>query len=393
MIQIEDKSLCCGCTACYSVCPKHAISMENDYEGFSYPKVNKSKCVDCGLCNNICPITKNVALNSFKREAYVIRSTERNIVSKSTSGGFVSPLFEWVIKQGGVVCGATYDEEYRVTHKIMGGGTVEDFQGSKYVQSDLNNCFVEIKDYLEHGRLVCFVGTTCQVYGLKSFLQKEYEQLITVDLVCHGVPSPKFWDKYLNNQKRKYHSEIASVAFRNKTYGYHSSTMRIKFKNGKVYLGSARIDPMLKCFFEGLSSRPSCYNCQFKTLERYSDFTIYDCWSAEKLVDRLEDDNKGFTNLIVQSSKGKHVLEEIKERYECYSSDVDMASELDGIMIRKSAVPHIRRKEFYLDIDKEPFYSHVKRFVQITPLDYFVEWSKKYVYRMGIYRYLKRKFR
>lgn len=122
MIQIEDKSLCCGCTVCYSVCPKHAISMENDYEGFSYPKVNKSKCVDCGLCNNICPITKKVALNSFKREAYVIRSTERSIVSKSTSGGFVSPLFEWVIKQGGVVCGATYDEEYRVTHKIMGGG-------------------------------------------------------------------------------------------------------------------------------------------------------------------------------------------------------------------------------------------------------------------------------
>lgn len=385
------KENCCGCTACYSICPKHAISMKPDQEGFLYPIINASECVGCDLCKKVCPIQKNIPLKSFERHGYVIRALDQSVVSRSTSGGFVSPLADWIDKRGGVVCGATYDENYKVVHVVSGGGQA--FRGSKYVQSDLKDCFTEIKKYIENKTVVCFIGTPCQVYGLKSFLGKEYDNLVTIDVVCHGTPSPKMWEKYLNLQKSKYHSEIESVAFRYKTYGYHSSTMRITFKNGKSYFGSARVDLMLKSFFEGLSSRPSCYNCHFKTLERCSDFTIYDCWNAEKLVNNLIDDDKGFTNLIVQSSKGEKILEEIKDKYELYSVDLKKAADLDGVMIWNSAQPHPRRNEFYHGIDDELLDKYVQKFAPIKVKDYLIEYSKKYLYNMGAFRYIRNKLR
>ena len=183
------------------------------------------------------------------------------------------------------------------------------------MQSDLTDCFATIKRYLEQGTTVCFVGTTCQVYGLKKFLRKKYETLVTVDLVCHGTPSPKLWDKYLEYQKNNYHSEIEDISFRNKTYGYHSGTMRIQFKNGKTYYGSARVDPMLRSFFKEISSRPSCYQCYFKNLERCSDFTIYDCWHADQLVVGLADDDKDYTDCTIQERRAGSGENKARLRY------------------------------------------------------------------------------
>jgi coenzyme F420-reducing hydrogenase beta subunit len=389
VIKIEKKEDCCGCTACYNSCPRKAISMKPDQEGFLYPLVNVEKCIDCGLCDSVCPVKNKMEIEQFDRSAYALRANSSQVVSTSTSGGFVSPLAEWVFEHDGVVCGATYDDEFRVIHKISGGGTKE-FRGSKYVQSDLNDCFAKIKIYLEQGSLVCFIGTTCQVYGLMTYLKKKYRNLLTIDLVCHGTPSPKLWEKYLSEQKSKYHSEIENVVFRNKTYGYHSGTMRIQFKNGIVYYGSARVDPMLKSFFTEISSRPSCYNCRFKTLERCSDFTIYDCWHVSDLVDNLTDDDKEFTNLIVQSSKGAKLLSEIADRYEIYPTDLMTAIKLDGVMIQHSAKSHPKRGEYYMDLDKESLKMHVQRFIPIRKQDYLIERSKGILYRMGIYKILKK---
>ena len=201
MIVVKNKADCCGCTACYSVCPKKTISMQQDQEGFLYPFVEISKCIDCKLCDSACPIENKIDSKMFDRKAYVLRAKDVEIVSTSTSGGFVTPL---------------------------------------------GDCFSEIKKHLMQETKVCFIGTPCQVYGLKSYLRKEYDNLVTVDLVCHGTPSPKLWKKYLDEQKDKYHSEIDDIVFRNKTYGYHSGTMRIRFKNQFVYYGSARVDPMLR---------------------------------------------------------------------------------------------------------------------------------------------------
>lgn len=270
-----------------------------------------------------------------------------------------------------------------------GGSSLAQLRGSKYVQSELGNTFTEVKRYLEQGMMVCFIGTTCQNYGLKSFLRKEYENLIMVDLVCHGTPSPKLWDKYLKYQKNKYRSEIREIIFRNKTYGYHSGTMHIRFDNGKVYHGSARVDLMLKSFFKEIASRPSCYQCQFKSLERCSDFTIYDCWHASDLVAGLVDDDKGYTNLIVQSAHGAGIWEKIQDCYESYPADTERAVQLDGIMVRNSAKPHPKREAYYVDIDKEALDVHINRYIPITRKDFLIERSKKIIYRLGIYRFLQ----
>ena len=356
MICIKDKNDCCGCTACYNICPKKAIAMEADEEGFLYPQVNKELCVECGLCEKVCPIQHMPFANNTKKESYVLRTKNKDVLKESTSGGFVSPLAEWIFKNQGVFCASTYDSSFKVRHICV--DTQEKynnsmFRGSKYVQSQLEGCFQEIKYYLKQDRMVCFVGTTCQVNGLKAFLGRDYNELITVDLVCHGTPSPKLWDKYLDYQKKKYNSNIKNINFRNKTYGYHSGTMKIQFVNGKEYYGSARVDLMLKSFFKEISSRPICYACPFKTLDRCSDFTIYDCWHASDLVPKLKDDDKGYTNVIVQSEKGREIFQHISKEYEIYPADTQKAIELDGIMVLNSAKKHSNRDEYYKDMDKK----------------------------------------
>lgn len=196
--------------------------------------------------------------------------------------------------------------------------------------------------------MVGFVGTTCQVYGLKRFLKKEYQNLFTIDLVCHGTPSPKLWRKYVKYQAEKYGSSIKQISFRNKTYGYHSGTMKILFGNGKAYYGSARVDYMLKSFFSEIASRPSCYNCPYKFVNRCSDFTIYDCWHAADLVN------------------------------------------LDGIMIKKQPMKNPKRDEFYTDLDDHTLKAHIQKYIPVTRKDMLIEKSKIIFYRTGMMRVIKK---
>lgn len=393
MINITDKSACCGCTACANICPKEAIEMVADTEGFLYPSVDKNSCVECGLCDKVCPIQQKCESNPKKVDSYVLRTKADDILMNSTSGGFVTPLAEYVLEHNGILCAAAYDKDFTVKHIMLESAEkekLENIRGSKYVQSDLKDCFKRIKNYLEMGVKVCFIGTTCQVTGLKSFLQKDYEGLITVDLVCHGVPSPKLWNKYIDYQKNKYCSEIREISFRNKTYGYHSGTMKIRFSNGKTYYGSARVDYMLKSFFKEIASRPSCYQCGFKTINRCSDYTIYDCWHAAQLVKDLHDDDQGYTNVIVQSEKGKKLLTQIQNQYEMYPADTEKAIELDGIMVKKSATPHPKRNDFYKEIDKKQLPEQICEFIPVSWKDYLIEKSKAVIYKAGIYGVLRK---
>ena len=391
MIQIIEKENCCGCTSCANACPKRAISMLPDEEGFLYPVADKDLCVDCGICKKVCPIENKPKNHKAELETYVLRTKNCDVLMNSTSGGFVTPLATYVLEHDGVVCAASYDEDFKVKHTIIenisgGGYNLSKIRGSKYVQSNLDDCFVKIKNYLEQNRMVCFVGTTCQVNGLKAFLHMDYERLITIDLVCHGTPSPKLWNKYLNYQKSKYRSEIRNISFRNKTYGYHSGTMKICFENGKKYYGSARVDYMLKSFFKEISSRPICYQCPFKTLERCSDFTIFDCWHAAELVPGLKDDDRGYTNVIVQSDRGKEILHKIGDKYEMYQADTKKAIAFDGIMVLNSAKPHARRSEFYIGMDDCTMQNQIQKFIPVTKKDYVIEFSKKLLYHIGVFR-------
>ena len=392
MIEINDEYQCCGCTACANICPKNCITMAPDEEGFLYPEVDRDLCINCGLCEKVCPVIKLPEVRVGERKSYAVRSKNSDVLRNSTSGGFFTPIANYVLNNGGVICAATYNDEWIVVHEFITESDEEAFskyRGSKYVQSHLGDCFSRIKKYLTQGRFVCFIGTTCQVNGLIKFAG-DHSNLLTVDLVCHGTPSPKLWEKYINYQQEKYNSQIISVSFRNKTYGYHSGTMKIEFANGKIYYGSARVDYMLKSFFREISSRPICYQCPFKQIERCSDLTIYDCWHFSDLTKGEKDDDKGYTNVIVQSKKGTDVLKILADELEIYQVDTQKAIELDGVMVTRSAVPHPRRKEYYKDLDKETLSQHIKKFVPVTKKDILIEKSKIVLYKLRIFNWIKK---
>jgi len=393
MIKIEKdkKNMCCGCTACANICPKNAITMEEDFEGFLYPKIDQTKCIDCGLCDNICPILNKDNTNDSKyQKAYALQCKNKEILKTSTSGGFFTPLAEYIINDDGIVYGVGFDNKLKICHKAAESiEQIQEFRGSKYVQSYLGDIFKDVKNKLDLNKKVLFSGTPCQVEGLKKFLRKEYENLITVDLICHGTPSPKLWKEYVKYQEDKYNSKIKNVYFRNKTYGYHSGTMKLVFENGKEYYGSARVDYMLKSFFSEISSRPSCYDCRFKTRNHISDITIYDCWSIEKLKKDIKDNDLGYTNIIVNSEKGNALLDKIKDKFEIHTVDIDEQIKYDGIMVEKSATPNIKRSEYYEGLNKDGIDKNAKKYINVTKKDYIVEKTKSLLYKTKILYVLK----
>ena len=359
-IQIEDKSLCCGCTACKNICPQNAIEMQEDEEGFLYPVVDKEKCINCGLCKKVCPILNQNKEKETKQMAYVVNNKDEKIRKESTSGGAFTAIAEYIIENNGVVFGATFDEEFNVEHTYV--TTKEDlkkFRGSKYVQSNLKNTFKEAKEFLENDRLVCFSGTPCQIEGLKKYLGKEYEKLITVDIVCHAVPSPLVWKKYLHYEKQKNGlNNIQEILFRDKSkYGYKYSMMSIRADN-KIYSEGVETDPYLRAFFGDLSDRPACYNCKFKKQFRVSDLTIWDCFTVENFDKRLDDD-KGTTRILVQSQKGKELFKHIKEQFDYKEVSVDKLVKNVKEMYNSVSM-NSKRKEFFKDInnmEEEAFFN------------------------------------
>ncbi len=394
MIQITDKEKCCGCTACYSICPKKCIEMKPDEEGFLYPVVNTDQCVGCGACDKVCPVQNTTVKTDSEKKSYIARAREEEIVLTSSSGGLFTPIANYVLNQNGVICGATFDDDFDVVHKCLDSSSRQDelkkYRGSKYVQSYMGDNYKLIREELINNKLVCFSGTPCQVAGLKKYLNKEYDNLLTVDLVCHGTPSPKVWTKYLEYQKNKHKASVEDISFRNKTFGYHSGTMRISFDNGKNYYGSARVDFMLKAFFKGISSRPCCYTCAFKNTHHVSDLTIYDCWHPHDLVQGLIDDDKGYTNVIVQSTKGEELLRRLQDRLVIYEVDTQKAIQLDGVMINNSAKKHIHRDQFFNDIDALSIDELTDKYIKVSQKDHVIESAKATAYRLGILDILKK---
>lgn len=351
-VKIEEKDLCCGCTACYSVCPKNAIKMVRDNEGFLYPEVDKEKCVNCGMCKKVCPILNKAKLNEFKPKAYLFQNSNEEIRKDSTSGGIFTAIGEFVIKNNGIVYGATLDDNFVVNH--IGVESVEKlskFRKSKYVQSNQNNCFKEIKQYLDNGKLICYSGTPCQVGGLRAYLRKDYENLILVDIMCHSVPSPLVFEKYKRYILKKMNAnKILNINFRDKSkYGYKYSMMTVETDNG-IYSQGIDTDPYLRAFFGDTSVRPSCYNCHFKTMKRVSDLTIWDCFNINE-IDKSFDDDKGTTRVLVQSEKGEKLLENL-DNVRLKELDINIATKKVKEMTN-SVNYNNKRKEFFENINDD----------------------------------------
>ncbi len=389
MIIITDKSKCCGCTACANVCPKQCIKMVPDYEGFLYPEVDNSRCVNCESCNQICPILGEAKISPILPVSFAVQNRNIETLLASTSGGFFEVLCKYTILKGGCAVGVAFDENFKVVHKIA--NTLDEaqaFMGSKYVQSDLSDIFSIVKKMLNEGKFMTFSGTPCQVVGLKSYLQSDYENLITVDLICRSIPSPKFWMKYLDFQRKQYHSEIKSVQCRNKTYGYHNGSLVIQFADGRKYSGSNRVDLYAKSFHQDVCSRLSCYACKFKTISRWSDFTISDCWHPEELVDGLGDNNKGYTNVFIHSRKGIELFNtKLKDSFESHQTKLSKALKFTGEMAEKSIKKPKKRENFYRLLDELPFDAAVHKFVKVSVKDKVIEKIKSVLNKTGILKF------
>lgn len=217
MICLTDKSQCCGCEACRNVCPKQCITLKEDKEGFLYPEINVTTCIKCGLCERVCPMLLQSNKERMPVAVYAAKHKDDNIRLVSSSGGAFTFLAEKVIEQGGVVFGARFDENWQVVHDyVETKSELSLFRGSKYVQSRIGNSYQQVQQFLKSGRLVLFTGTSCQILGLKLFLRKQYDNLLAIDVICHGVPSPKVWKKYLNEVAFGHCSQITDISFRNK---------------------------------------------------------------------------------------------------------------------------------------------------------------------------------
>lgn len=323
MIKIADKSACCGCSACASICAHEAITMKPDGMGFLYPEVDEGKCVDCGLCNQACAFspTYDKSQNLASPDVYAVRHKDMDEIKTSRSGAVFIALSDWILEQGGVIYGAGYEGHFRVVHKrAVSKEERNEFKGSKYVQSDLKDTFLQVKKDLKQGYKVMFSGTPCQTSGLLSYLRilkQDISQLYVVDLVCHGVPAPYVWRDYLGYVEKIYHAKITSVNFRDKSQiGW--TAHKESFSLGNKYVCTSTYTDL---FYKHIMFRHSCGVCPFTNLKRPSDLTIADFWGWEKVDESINRDDKGVSLLFVNTEKGRGLFSEIESHVNYWRTD------------------------------------------------------------------------
>ena len=348
MISIKDKSKCCGCGACASICPQNSLTMAEDDEGFLYPQIS-GDCTGCGLCLKACPIINRSVENKKPQSGYIVQNINQRIRKESTSGGAFSAIAEYVLDQDGVVFGADFNVKFELHHTfIENKSEIEKFRGSKYLQSQIGWSYEAAKTFLDADRLVCFSGTPCQIEGLIKFLGKDYKNLLTVDFVCHAVVSPKVFKKYFSCMNDKYNIMPEKISFRDKRhYGYQYSQMAFyNFEKECYYHGGIANDYYLRAFFANICDRPSCHNCSFKKRYRESDFTIWDCFDTDSISKGF--DNKGTTKMLLHSDKAKAVFEDIKEGFKYIEVDSEVI--VKGVYELTSSVqPNDKRDKFFAD--------------------------------------------
>ena len=347
MIRISDPANCCGCTACASICNHDAISMEPDVLGFLYPKVDESKCTNCGLCEKVCAFNDNYdkSLNLPKPDAYAARHKEMEEIMKSRSGAAFVAISDYILEQGGVVYGAGYKDHFRVAHKRATTKVERDeFRGSKYVQSDLTGVFRQVKQDLKNGLTVLFSGTPCQTSGLNSYVGKKLrENLVMIDIVCHGVPGPYIWRDYLAYLEKKHGDIITMVNFRDKErFGWKAHKETFTFGRG-IKMNFSYV------FYQHIMFRHSCGKCHFCNTTRPSDITIADFWGWEKTDPNFNQDDKGCSLVFVNTSKGREIFEAVKDKLNTIPAELDNC--LQPNLQHPSAI-HPKRMQFEKDYSK-----------------------------------------
>jgi coenzyme F420-reducing hydrogenase beta subunit len=311
MIELK-KEECCGCGGCIQACPYKCIHMEMDEEGFEYPYVDKSICVNCHACEKKCPSLNATLSNKSEKKCFILKNNSEERMNSSSGGIFVL-LAKNIIRAGGIVVGAAFDTEWRVVQKICDSeSSLSELLSSKYLQSKYVGIYSTVLDNLRNGRKVLYVGTSCQVSGLKNFLGKEYENLYTVDILCHGVPSPGVWKRYLDELEQTYGSKIRDISFRDKITGWRNYSFTVNFLDGKRHSELHGDNLFMKLFLGNVILRPSCHECRYKGIDRASDMTIGDAWGIESVCKEIDDD-KGASVVVIHNQKGYQLYNEILE--------------------------------------------------------------------------------
>lgn len=371
MIVLKEKKDCCGCSACAQRCPKQCITMQSDNEGFLYPHIDTEKCIDCGLCEKVCPvINRNEPTEPIAAYAAINKNEEIRLAS--SSGGIFTLLAEAVINEGGVVFGVKFNESWQAvfdyTETLEG---IAPFRGSKYVQAVVGNAYKYAESFLKYGRKVLFTGTPCQIAGLKKYLRKDYDNLLAVDVICHGAPSPLVWKEYVDelirtksfsNEKNAVpslndDSRLISFQFREKTKGWKKYHIQAAFsvcRSGKeiddiIYIQELHSNnKFMQGFLRNIYLRPSCYSCPAKNGTSNSDITIGDFWGIDKHMPEMDDD-KGTSAVLVKTKKGIEIFGTLNIHKKEILYNVVIAG--NPALVYSVRCPNAKRRFFFTNLD------------------------------------------
>lgn len=392
MIHIDNKKDCCGCSVCASVCPKGCITIKTDEEGFYYPEVIPDNCISCGLCDSKCPVINNKPEVPSNQSGYVVQHKDLEVLKDSTSGGAFTGFAEYIIKKGGVVVGAALNQDLLVEHIIVDNiDDLSKFRNSKYVQSYISpDIYKRVNGYLKGGVLVCFSGTGCQIEALSCYLgDKAYDNLFCIDVVCRAVPSPLAFKKYVEYQEARTGTEIQSLRFRDKYFGYKFSTVNIGFKGvSKHYHRGIESDPWHRAFFSGICNRPSCYECVFKKRYRVSDITIWDCFDYESSCPNMKR-NLGATNILIHTSKGVELFEKVKDSFIVNHAipDIQVAEMKE---MTKPAKESQYRKAFLSDAQVLNGMALYRKYFPVGIKNNILYYGRYFSVKIGVYPFLKK---
>lgn len=358
-LENKNKEDCCGCEACAQICPVKAIEMKCDDEKFKYPHINSEKCINCSLCINTCPLKNMPPKNTTKQKAYGGFAKEEKIRYESTSGGAFSVIAEAFCDKNYVIFGAKADGK-KVYHTYVENiDEISIFRKSKYSQSIINNSYKEVKEFLKKGKKVLFSGTPCQIAGLTNYLKNiDTNNLLTIEVICEGVPSPLYIDKYEEHLNKKYKSTIKELDYRNKDehkifkykYGkWDFQVMKIILNNHKKIKKDRWINPFWNIWLNHLMSRPSCYECKFTTSDRISDITLGDLWGVHLYCPELYKNNGGSSLIISNTNKGTLYLDKAKEKMYGHELSLEEAIKYQS-PLRKCIDKNENRKDFMEDL-------------------------------------------
>ena len=379
MIEIKDKQVCCGCHACVTVCAKRCITMQTDSEGFLYPVVDKNACTDCGLCEKVCPVIHQSSPVE-PQATYIAINPDEAVRLQSSSGGIFTLLAEQVIAEDGVVFGARFDKDWSVIHSWT--DTIEGlaaFRGSKYVQSRIGDSYREAREFLKQGRKVLFSGTPCQIAGLRKYLRKDYDNLLTVDFICHGVPSPGVWQRYLRELREDLRAErgegintvsssmdelpvITGISFRDKTNGWKKYGFLLRYAapeaasntafkpvaDEHTFLQPFPENPFMRGFLADVYLRPSCYACPAKSGKSGSDITIADAWGIDSFAQE-HDDDRGACYVLENTAKGTSYMSLFS--FDRHVVGIDFINRYNP-SYSSSVKPHPKRCQFFKQYTK-----------------------------------------